>query len=67
MGPKVVAQLERAGFYPAGGGKINVDITPAENLRPVVLQDRGAGFRTSGTVASARLGNGPIPRGQAMA
>src|SRR6185436_6972810 len=28
MGPRVHAELERAGFYPAGGGRLVVDIEP---------------------------------------
>jgi RNA 3'-terminal phosphate cyclase (ATP) len=41
MGPRVTATLERAGFYPAGGGRLRVEITPAA-LRPLVLERRGA-------------------------
>lgn len=41
MGPKVEARLIRHGFYPRGGGKIEVNIAPAP-LRPVELLDRGA-------------------------
>jgi RNA 3'-terminal phosphate cyclase (ATP) len=42
MGPRVEARLERAGFYPAGGGKITVRIEPAARLAPLALTDRGA-------------------------
>lgn len=41
MGPRVEARLIRHGFYPRGGGRIEVDITPAP-LKPVVCEDRGA-------------------------
>jgi RNA 3'-terminal phosphate cyclase (ATP) len=44
MGPKVEARLERPGFYPAGGGKIQVNVTPVgpgEHLRRLDLIDRG--------------------------
>ena len=37
MGPTVELELERHGFYPAGGGKIRIDIIPATRLRPFDL------------------------------
>jgi RNA 3'-terminal phosphate cyclase (ATP) len=41
MGPQVTARLKRHGFYPHGGGRIEVDITPAP-LRPIDCSQRGA-------------------------
>jgi RNA 3'-terminal phosphate cyclase (ATP) len=41
MGPEVTATLERPGFYPAGGGRLRVRVTPAR-LRPLELEERGA-------------------------
>lgn len=41
MGPHIEARLVRHGFYPRGGGRIEVDITPAR-LLPVQCVDRGA-------------------------
>lgn len=41
MGPQVEAQLVRHGFYPRGGGRIEIDITPAP-LVPIDCLDRGA-------------------------
>jgi RNA 3'-terminal phosphate cyclase (ATP) len=41
MGPRVVARLERPGFYPAGGGRIHVTVDPTERLAPIELLDRG--------------------------
>jgi RNA 3'-terminal phosphate cyclase (ATP) len=41
MGPRVSARLERAGFYPAGGGRFTVEIQPAETLTPLHLTERG--------------------------
>ncbi len=41
FGPTVEATLVRAGFYPAGGGQIEVKITPADRLRAVELLTRG--------------------------
>lgn len=41
MGPKVSARLIRHGFYPRGGGRIEIDIEPAP-LRPIACLERGA-------------------------
>jgi RNA 3'-terminal phosphate cyclase (ATP) len=41
MGPGVTVQLERAGFYPAGGGRLIVHIQPAAKLQPLHLPARG--------------------------
>ena len=37
MGPEVRAAIERHGFYPAGGGRVVVDIKPAPALAPIEL------------------------------
>jgi RNA 3'-terminal phosphate cyclase (ATP) len=42
MGPQVVVSLKRPGFYPAGGGRIEVTIEPAIELKSIELVDRGA-------------------------
>ncbi|HZL36037.1 MAG TPA: RNA 3'-terminal phosphate cyclase [Tepidisphaeraceae bacterium] len=41
MGPRVSVTLERAGFYPAGGGRILAAIEPAEKLSPISILERG--------------------------
>lgn len=41
MGPRVSATLERPGFYPAGGGKMEVLIEPCARLQPLELMARG--------------------------
>lgn len=41
MGPQVSARLERHGFYPRGGGRIEIEITPGP-LRAIECLDRGA-------------------------
>lgn len=41
MGPKFHANLERYGFYPAGGGRFVVDIEPCGALSPIEVDDRG--------------------------
>lgn len=42
MGPGVEATLERYGFYPAGGGRFTVRVTPAARLSPLEVVERGA-------------------------
>ncbi len=41
MGPALSAELERPGFYPAGGGKIRVSVRPVQSLKPIELLERG--------------------------
>ena len=41
FGPRVSVRLDRFGFYPAGGGRITVEIQPCSHLSPVVLESRG--------------------------
>ena len=41
MGPRVTAELERPGFYPAGGGRMNVTVEPAAALNRLDLLNRG--------------------------
>ncbi len=55
IGPRVDVTLERAGFYPAGGGRVRVSIRPAERLRPVELVERGRIVRREARAVVARL------------
>lgn len=41
MGCKVETEIERYGFYPAGGGKFTAKITPAKQLQPIELMETG--------------------------
>jgi RNA 3'-terminal phosphate cyclase (ATP) len=41
MGPTVNVSLERAGFYPAGGGRFVVNVQPAAKLLPLHIPERG--------------------------
>ncbi len=41
MGPRVTAELERPGFYPAGGGRISVTVEPTAGLNRLDLLSRG--------------------------
>lgn len=56
MGPKVSARLVRHGFYPRGGGRIEVDIEPAP-LRPIDCIERGPPTGVRGRVLFANLGD----------
>jgi RNA 3'-terminal phosphate cyclase (ATP) len=41
LGADVSARLERHGFYPAGGGRLVVDVTPSPTRAPLTLLERG--------------------------
>ena len=55
MGPNVEATLHRPGFYPAGGGQVDVAIMPAERLQPLDLRQRGKVVRQSAKATVSRL------------
>ncbi|HEV8267086.1 MAG TPA: RNA 3'-terminal phosphate cyclase, partial [Thermoanaerobaculia bacterium] len=55
MGPRVEANLVRAGFYPAGGGEIDVTITPVPRLGRLDLLERGEIARRRAVGVVARL------------
>ena len=55
MGPKVVATLGRPGFYPTGGGQVEVTITPAVELARLDLRERGGIRRRSAAALVAGL------------
>ena len=54
MGPTVSARLVRHGFYPRGGGRIEVDIVPAP-LAPITCFERGALDRVGAEVRYSGL------------
>ncbi|MDO5580906.1 MAG: RNA 3'-terminal phosphate cyclase [Planctomycetia bacterium] len=41
MGPAIRAKIHRYGFYPAGGGELEVEIDPVRSLKSFALLDRG--------------------------
>ncbi|HEY0064652.1 MAG TPA: RNA 3'-terminal phosphate cyclase [Telluria sp.] len=41
MGANVELALERAGFYPAGGGVVMANVMPCAQLQPIELMERG--------------------------
>jgi len=55
MGAVVEVTLERAGFYPAGGGRLSATVTPATKLQGLDLLDRGEIRNRKGTVLLANL------------
>jgi RNA 3'-terminal phosphate cyclase (ATP) len=55
FGPRVEAVLERPGFYPAGGGRIRVSVTPAARLGRFDLLERGPVKRRRARALVSRL------------
>lgn len=55
MGPRVGARLERWGFYPAGGGRVCLEIEPLPQLQPLELLVRGPILKTSARAVVANL------------
>jgi len=41
MGPRLETRLQRWGFYPAGGGRFELDVDPVARLTPLTLLERG--------------------------
>ncbi len=41
MGAQVHTRLERAGYYPAGGGTLELEVAPGWQPTPLTLRDRG--------------------------
>lgn len=55
MGPRVTAKLVKPGFYPAGGGRIEVEIEPVSKLTPIDLVERGELRRVQAKAVVAAL------------
>jgi len=55
MGCDLSLTLERAGFYPRGGGRVSVHISGCSGLKGVVLAERGELKRTSAIITLSRL------------
>lgn len=54
MGIAVETRLEKRGFYPAGGGRWQAEITPSDTVKPLELTDRGA---ATSVTAEAMISN----------
>lgn len=55
IGYRLSLQLDRAGFYPRGGGRITAMIKPCKELKPLQLLDRGPILQVRGVSAVANL------------
>ncbi len=55
MGPRINATLERPGFYPAGGGRIRIEIQPCAQLRGFELLEPGKRLNRRAVAFLARL------------
>jgi RNA 3'-terminal phosphate cyclase (ATP) len=55
IGLQIGLELERAGFYPRGGGSLRARVLPSGRPRPLVLVDRGELLRIRGLSAVAKL------------
>jgi len=55
VGFRISMELERAGFYPEGGGLIHMVVEPSDRLVPLVRSERGALRAVTGLSAVARL------------
>jgi RNA 3'-terminal phosphate cyclase (ATP) len=55
MGVSANAVIEKWGFYPKGGGRIQLEIHPAHELKPICLLERGLLKKIRGISASSNL------------
>lgn len=55
MGPRFQPQLERAGFFPAGGGRVSISIEPAAKLGTLELLTVDESRELAATVLTANL------------
>ena len=55
MGVSSQAVIQRWGFYPKGGGKIQLKIDPIQELKPIFLADRGLLKKVRGISAISNL------------
>ena len=62
MGVEVDARLVHRGFYPAGGGRFELDVRPPPGLAPLRLLDRGAPAAHEAEAVIAHLPDGIAAR-----
>src|SRR5882672_4847886 len=62
MGARIEIRLERYGFYPAGGGRFEIAITPVKRLEPIELNERGKILDRRATAMVAHLPRGIAER-----
>ncbi len=61
MGSRVTSTIKRHGFFPRGGGRIEIEVEPAP-LRRIECHERGQPLAQSGTVLFASLDEGIAQR-----
>jgi RNA 3'-terminal phosphate cyclase (ATP) len=54
-GYRLTLWMERAGFYPPGGGVVHAGVVPTEHVRALTVLERGALMRVRGISAVANL------------
>jgi RNA 3'-terminal phosphate cyclase (ATP) len=55
MGPTLRLSLQQAGFYPAGGGRFEIEINPAKQLKPLDILERGQILKKRAKIYLANL------------
>lgn len=55
MGAPIHLTLERAGYFPAGGGRLVAEAEPARNPAPLAILERGSSHRTRALIDIANL------------
>ncbi len=55
MGPKIDLEIESYGFFPAGGGKIQMRVLPASSLSQIELMERGKILSKKGEAFYSKL------------
>lgn len=55
MGVQIEAEMKRWGWYPRGGGRIDLKIHPASHLMPILLNRRGSLKKLYGISATSNL------------
>ncbi len=55
MGVEIEMTVVERGFYPSGGGEVQVDVAPAGRLSGIDLASRGRPVNVSGSIASRNL------------
>lgn len=67
LGFRVRFQLERAGFYPPGGGEVRVEVEPIQRRAgPLAMEERGAMLQVRGLSGAARV-KSPVAERQRQA
>lgn len=62
MGPRIAVELDRPGFYPAGGGRFRVAIEPASRLDGFDILERGEIVRRHARARVSNLSRGIAER-----